>query len=219
MPTNGIECRELWKIPAEHVLYREDGTFYMPLERFPGALCDANGYILFKTERDYKECPQLRIGVRVDVPKGIAQIPGYVRARGGGTIDKEAEDAIETTFTLERDLQKALREHIQQLDDDLRITDGGKERIVASGRIDITAEDKQGAVVVIELKSGEADRSAVGQLLSYMGDLLAEDASKAVRGILVAPSFRDSVVAAARAVPSLQLKKYSIRFSFEDANQ
>lgn len=219
MPTNGQECKEIWKIPAERALYREDGTFYMPLERFPGALCDANGYILFKTEKDYKECPQLQIGKRVTVPKGIAQIPGYVRAGGGGRIDKETAEAIEATFTLERDLQKALRENIDQLEGGLTIVDGGKERNVTCGWIDITAKDKQGATVVIELKAVEADRSAVGQLLAYMGDLMAEDTNKPVRGILVASAFKESAVAAARAVPNLQLKKYGIRFSFEAANR
>jgi RecB family endonuclease NucS len=41
---------------------------------------------------------------------------------------------------------------------------------VAAGFIDIMAEDKQGATVVIELKAGIADYNAVAQLLSYMGD-------------------------------------------------
>ena len=219
MPTNGKECKEIWKIPAEHVLYREDGTWYNALKRFPAALCDANGYILFKTEKAYKECPQLRIGKEVALPEGIVQIPGYVRARGGGELNKETAEAVETTFTLERDLQKALRENIQQLEAGLTIVDGGKERNVPCGWIDISAKDKQGAIVVIELKAGEADRSAVGQVLAYMGDLMAEGAGKPVRGILVASGFKESAVAAARAVSSLQLKKYGIRFSFESANR
>ena len=56
-------------------------------------------------------------------------------------------------------------------------------------------------------------------MLAYMGDLMAEDTNKPVRGILVASAFKESAVAAARAVPNLQLKKYGIRFSFEAANR
>jgi hypothetical protein len=219
MPATGKECKEMWKIPAEHVLYREDGTWYQVLKRFPGALCDANGYVLFKTEQAYKECPQLQIGKQVSVPGGIAKIPGYLRPGGGGDNAEEIAEALETTFSVERDLQRALRENIQQLEAGLTIVDGGKERIVPAGKIDITAKDKQDAMVVIELKAGEADKSAVGQVLSYMGDLLAEDAGKPVRGILVASGFKVSAVSAARVVPNLELKKYGFRFSFEAANR
>jgi Endonuclease NucS C-terminal domain len=126
---------------------------------------------------------------------------------------EEVEKAIETTFGLERDLQAALRSNMEQLEPGLRITDGGKERSVESGRIDITAEDIDGATVVIELKAGEADRDAIGQILSYMGDL--SQAGKPLRGILVAGSFSLRAVSASRAVKNLRLKKYSFRFSFD----
>jgi hypothetical protein len=78
---NGAHLNELWKIGAEQTRFRETGTFYMPLNRFPGALCDSNGFILFKTEADYRNCSYLRIGSRLSVPRGISKIPGYVRMR------------------------------------------------------------------------------------------------------------------------------------------
>ena len=79
--SSGAERKEKWGIDARHVLYRKNGKFYMPLERFPGALCDDNGYVLFKSEADYRAADPkyLRIGVRISVPKGISNIPGYVR--------------------------------------------------------------------------------------------------------------------------------------------
>ncbi len=118
-----------------------------------------------------------------------------------------------TTFGLERDLQMALRANIEQLEPALTITDGGSERIVQSGRIDITARDKDGCTVVIELKTGIADREAVGQILSYMGDLGGTD--EAVRGILVAFDFPMRTLSAAKAIRNLQLRKYRYDFSFE----
>ncbi len=129
---------------------------------------------------------------------------------------EEVAEAIETTFGLERDLQAALRANIEQLDTGLKITDGGKEQTVASGRIDITAEDQTGTRVVIELKTGSADRDAIGQILSYMGDLA--ETNKSVRGILVAGDFSARALSAARAVPNIQRKKYSFKFSFESVH-
>jgi endonuclease len=117
----------------------------------------------------------------------------------------------EATFSLERDLQSALRSSIEQLESDLVIIDGGMEYTVPSGRIDILAQDSRGARVVIELKAVKATRDAVGQTLAYMGDLAAEGTSE-VRGILVAPAFDERSIAAARVVPSLHLVEY--RFSF-----
>lgn len=126
---------------------------------------------------------------------------------------EQAAEAVKTTFGIERDLQAALRSHIEQLEQGLKISDGGKEQTVESGRIDITAEDRDGAVVVIELKAGEADRDAIGQILAYMGDLTRD--KNPVRGILVAGDYSPRAIAAARVVPNLKLRKYSFQFAFE----
>ncbi|HXC27989.1 MAG TPA: endonuclease NucS domain-containing protein [Stellaceae bacterium] len=133
----------------------------------------------------------------------------------GGAPDTEAEvaSAVDTAFGLERDLQLALRRSIEQLEPGLMITDGGREQTVASGRIDITTRDKDGATVVIELKAGMADRETVGQILSYMGDLM--DRETRVRGILVAREFLPRAISAARVTPNLRLVQYGFRFSFE----
>jgi hypothetical protein len=53
----------------------------MPLERFPGAYFDPNGYVLFKTYEEYAQSPYLTIGVRVSVRGGIESMPNYVRVR------------------------------------------------------------------------------------------------------------------------------------------
>lgn len=117
---------------------------------------------------------------------------------------------------LERDLQRTLRRNIDELEPGLMVIDEGAERPVASGYIDITARDNTGKTVVIELKTGTADRSSIGQILSYMGDVAEEEAGS-VRGILVAHDFDAKARAAARMVSNLQLRVYAIRFSFSDA--
>ncbi|BCT69536.1 endonuclease NucS domain-containing protein [Nitrosospira sp. NRS527] len=115
-------------------------------------------------------------------------------------------------FSLERDMQAALRKNIKSLDPSLTISDDGAERAVNSGLIDITCEDGN-ALVVVELKAGKADSRAIGQILGYMGDLHEEE-GKPVRGILVTHDFDRRTMAAARVVPTLELKKYSIEFQF-----
>jgi RecB family endonuclease NucS len=85
---------------------------------------------------------------------------------------EEAAVAKEAKFSLERDLQAALRANIAQLEAGMGINDGGTEKIGASGgRTDILAIDANKTPVIIELKAGTADRDVIGQILQYMGDL------------------------------------------------
>lgn len=122
---------------------------------------------------------------------------------------------------LERDLQAALRHAIEQLEPGLEIIDDGAERSVASGFIDITARDAQGAIVVVELKTGTARQGAVAQVLSYIGDIAEEEPDQAVRGLLVAGDFDKKAGSAARVLPShvLSLRSYRVRFEFKDVDE
>ena len=129
----------------------------------------------------------------------------------GPELDNQ-EDSAELKFGLERDLQKALRANIEQLEPGLKIIDGGAERSVQVGKIDITAEDADGRLVVIELKAGRAELPSIGQLLSYMGSVNS-DSNQPVRGILVAGDFHPRLVMAARAVADITLVAYSFQFS------
>ena len=132
------------------------------------------------------------------------------------SVTQGEDDGRARLIGLERDLQSALRDSIEELEPGLDIIDGGTERSVDSGFIDITAKAADGTVVVIELKAGTARRDAVGQILSYMGDVAAEGPSQ-VRGILVAGDFDNKARAAARVVPSLSLRRYRVTFEFRPA--
>jgi 5-methylcytosine-specific restriction protein A len=77
---NGAYLNDLWKVGAVHALYIHDGHWYHHLKRFPGALFDRNGYVVFKTEQEFLISPHLNIKKQVSIPKpGISAIPGYVR--------------------------------------------------------------------------------------------------------------------------------------------
>ncbi len=135
------------------------------------------------------------------------------RAEEGGEKDSERTEG--NSFRLERDLQRTLRDNIEQLEPGLTIVDGGAEKSVATGRIDITAKDSQGNLVIIELKAGVAPDSALTQLLGYMGSMEPVEEGT-IRGILVAQDFTDRLVYAATMVPHVNLKAYAFRFTFDD---
>lgn len=127
---------------------------------------------------------------------------------------EDINEAVEVTFGLEQDLQSALCANITQLEPELKIVDGGKERVTEAGRIDITAMDSKGHMVIIELKAGMATPQVIARVLAYMG-AVAEAEDKPVRGILVAGDFHKRVILATRAVTNLKLQKYSFQFTFE----
>ena len=136
----------------------------------------------------------------------------------GSEVSDEATNDKAQLFGLERDMQRALRDRIGQLEPELEIIDDGVERHVSSGFIDITAKDAVGKIVVIELKTGTARQRSVAQILSYMGDI-EEEFDAMVRGILVAADFDDKARSAARVVPTLSLRSYRVNFEFTNADE
>jgi len=126
MPTRitGKFLNDLWQIRAEHTLYSHNGTWYHHLERFPGALCDSEGYKLFASGEEFERCAQLRIKQHVGCPPGIRTIPGYIRCDAeiatdiglptiAGRVDQRISRIIRDTF-LSSEL-KLLYEHSCQL--------------------------------------------------------------------------------------------------------
>jgi RecB family endonuclease NucS len=91
--------------------------------------------------------------------------------------------------------------------------DGGAERHVEAGFIDILAEDDRGSLVVIELKSDDAPDTSVTQVLSYIGSLRGAENAVAVRGVLVARGFSTRVRLAAQAA-GIELVTYGYSFTF-----
>jgi len=72
------ELASRWGLKVRHALYRKTGNWYHRLTRFPGALLDADGYVIFESEETFEGCPQLQVRKQVSAPKGIKAIPGYV---------------------------------------------------------------------------------------------------------------------------------------------
>ena len=78
-PINAKRLTKEWGVQVDHALYHKDGTFFENLRRFPGALCDPHGCVVFHTEKQYRESPYLDIGQKLNVRDGISKIPEYRR--------------------------------------------------------------------------------------------------------------------------------------------
>jgi len=74
-----IQLAKRWGLQVEHALYRKTGDWFHKLQKFPGALLDENGYVVFETQQAFETCSWLHIKQDVNVPNGgIKRIPGYV---------------------------------------------------------------------------------------------------------------------------------------------
>lgn len=107
------ELNRQWNVGAKHALYIHDGHWYHCLKRFPGALFDDNGYILFSTEAQYMGCPDLTIygttnQVSVKQP-GIKAIPGYIRV-----TSEKAQDVDIYPEALTEEGERRLRLHLDK---------------------------------------------------------------------------------------------------------
>lgn len=89
--------------------------------------------------------------------------------------------------------------------------DDGREREVASGRIDITARDADGNFVVIELKAGPCPAGALEQVLGYSTDLEEETGTRC-RAVLVASESSLRQRSAAKRARDMHLVTYQVEY-------
>ena len=75
----GKQLNKEWNVGARHALFSRDGCWYENLEQFPGALFDLDGYVLFRSEQEYRNSPRIKIGKKTNITNGISSLPGYVR--------------------------------------------------------------------------------------------------------------------------------------------
>lgn len=110
--SKAARLNDAWGVGAIQVRYSDDGHWYARLQRFPAALFDANGYVLFLSNTEYETSPHLSIGKQISVRKpGISGIPGYVRvanteASPGLDVDIHTVEATEGQRRLVLHLQR-----------------------------------------------------------------------------------------------------------------
>jgi RecB family endonuclease NucS len=109
----------------------------------------------------------------------------------------------------EKELKMLVRQQLDRVEPGLVEADGGREREVASGRIDITARDRYGNFVVIELKAGPCPNGALEQMLAYSADMEAETGVPC-RAVLLAAEFSPRLESAAKRAHDVFLVRYAL---------
>jgi len=156
------------------------------------------------------------------IKKGEIIVPGILDSNedqiNGEDSESEIQETIDASLSMERDLHSYFACRVNEIETGLVLVENGVEYQIDAGRIDILANDSQGASVVIELKAGKAKDNALGQILGYMGCLRAKSKfqEKPVRGILVASDFDPRVIYAAKGLPAVKLVKYKLSFELQE---
>ena len=124
----------------------------------------------------------------------------------------------QSNFKYERDLQTAFCVQISSLFPGCEIL--GQQYSVGGKRIDVLLEDKNGDLLVVELKAGRADYAVFGQISMYIGMLsqLPKFSGKKVRGVIVVGGADDGLMHACRTNPDISVKIYQMRIELEDSD-
>jgi hypothetical protein len=97
--------------------------------------------------------------------------------------------------TLERDIENYTARNPSLLGKGLRLV--RRQEPLGIGRLDLLFENKQGHLVVVELKLNRIGRDAIRQIKAYIHDLRQEDKEKKISGVIVCsgvmPAFEEEL--------------------------
>jgi hypothetical protein len=123
-------------------------------------------------------------------------------------------------FLLEKDLQNYLAKNLDTIEPGLKLYEyegvKGVEFEAGNGRrIDILAVDKEGSLVVLELKVSKGYDRVVGQLLRYLNwvRMNVADPSQKVRGMIVCRTMSEDLQLACAGMSDVELFEYQLSVS------
>jgi hypothetical protein len=125
-------------------------------------------------------------------------------------------------FAAEEHLREYLVQHLDILEEGLQlfVDDGdtiGVEYSTPIGRMDILAVDKDGGLVVIELKVGRGHDAVCGQIMRYTSWLKRHLANgRRVRGFIIAQHISDRIRYAVADIDEVYLKEYELHMTLRD---
>jgi hypothetical protein len=100
------------------------------------------------------------------------------------------DSGVFSLYASEEDMQKAILLEPSLLEEGFKLI--SYEKKVEPGFVDVYGEDKNGKLVVVEIKRKTAGKEAVLQLAKYV-DAIKSRVNREVRGILVAPNIAKDV--------------------------
>lgn len=182
---------------------------------------DHNRYRLYDPEHDPR--PVYAPELALEGEQSGADSPEGDFDREIEDVDAERLDELRE-FAYERDLQNFLAKNITLIEPGLKIyeEDGfsGIEFPAGGRRIDLLAVDKDGALVVIELKASQAYDRVIGQTARYMAWVEQNlDNSQPARGIIIAKSISNDLRLAASITRGITLMEYSLKFEVKRVEQ
>ncbi len=154
-------------------------------------------------------------------PAPIRKIkPGESNTKPGGEDEEDYDDqggfGTDREFAYERDLQSYLAKNLDQIEPGLTLYEdelsSGVEYPAGRRRIDILAQDKNGSLVIIELKVARSYDRVVGQILNYVSwvkENLA-DPDQRVRGIIIGRKITEDLQLACLFISDLTLMEYEL---------
>jgi len=112
---------------------------------------------------------------------------------------------------LEANLEKFLEDRIDQIEPGLKLIDRQVDTGIV-GRLDFLCQDREGNLVVVELKKSKAGPSIIDQTQRYMGWAMGYKAGpgQKVRGIIIVGTRDTALEYAAKANPQLSVKEFTI---------
>ena len=69
-----------WNIKCSSARFSEWGNWYAAVNRFPAALIDTNGYIVFESLEKLNSTQGVKFTKQINVPAGISSLSGYILA-------------------------------------------------------------------------------------------------------------------------------------------
>jgi hypothetical protein len=175
--------------------------------RFPGALLDTEGYVVFATEEDFQACPGLQLGKEVSAPRGIKSIPGYVRVVPSiqtSTVEALAVEAVvrprdragrqgfvtspEYRKTIELHAMRLALEHYSRVWPDVRDVSATEpfDLLCLSGnrqlRVEVKGTASSGDCVLLTRNEVRHARTYRGQIALFLVSHSEIDSSGAARG-------------------------------------
>lgn len=214
-----VEHEETW----EYVYFLKDLTeISVPIKEFNELIGYAENY----TPQGFTSISQERIDYIMDK---FLSIDGFLNALEEGKwiekserftpeikreiIREKISKSITKTNLLEQNLENFLAERVEQIEPGLKLK-GRQIDTGVVGRLDLLCEDKEGNLVVIELKKMTAGSSIIDQIQRYMGWAMEHQAkeSQKVRGIIIVGKKDTYLEYSAKANPNIQVKVFTISF-------
>ena len=111
----------------------------------------------------------------------------------------------------EKNLEDFLVQQLESIEPGLTLVE--RQLLTAAGRLDLLCRDCKGHYVVIELKRSQGTDQVVGQILRYMGWVQEHYRTEKVRGLIVVGKVDDGLRYAAKAVPNVEAKVFTLSFN------